>query len=1171
MTSMTSLAQATDTASIIRLRFGLTESKLQRVNELGVHPEIHPEVLVEAFYAWMAKQPWKAAFFPRGVPPTVRSAQTQYWVDFLSGQVDDTYVAGRIRVGATHARIDLPAVAYTTAMAFSQRWLIEAARTAGLEADALLETVTAVGALCQLDTALVMDAYHIHSRRRVQEQADRFSAINEETRRIVMAASEGDFSLRYEAREGEDGSLAKAINQMVAGLESTVRQARAIAEGDFTETVVPHSDHDALGQVLYDMTKKLREATAQTERDHWLREGRTRLSDEMRGELSMADLGRAVVQSLGRRLSAPVATLYVVIDDELRLAGTYGISTERAEPVVAMGDGLLGEAAASRETHYDIDISDAPVRGTYGMGEVSLGHLAIVPLVAGHKLTAVLQLATKEPLTEPARQLLAMVSESVAIAVRVANGRERMTGLLERSRQQSEELQAQAEALRTSNEELEERSEELARARVDLERRNAELVAHQEEVDRAKTQLERRAEELATASKYKSEFLANMSHELRTPLNSMLILASSLAENRAGNLEDKQVEAARIIHGGGQDLLRLIEDILDLSKVEAGKLVIDAAPVSLTQVLESMRSQLQPVADQRGLELRITAHSRAPSRLETDRHRLEQVLKNLLSNSLKFTRRGHVELKVGEERDGHFSIRVSDTGIGIPEAVLQDVFEAFQQGDGSTRRAHGGTGLGLTISRDLAQLLGGRIEVESREGEGTSFTVTLPIVFSSSSASAPPKVVANEAARTPNKAPPSGPRISAPPRPTTPAKVTPPMTILVVEDDPDFSRLVADVVEKAGYRALITDSGIEAVVLAHREAPNGILLDLGLPDLDGMAVLEQLKSSLGTRHIPVHILSGHDCEKDAFELGAVGFVRKPTAEQKLVEVVQNFEAHWGERAKRILVVEDDFASQMAIGELLSGDGVELEIVETTSEAREALAWSTFDCMVLDLGLPDQDGIDFLEQLPQDHPAVVIYTAQQLDDDALERINERTERVVVKGACSPDRLIDEVSLFLHQVDHELPEAQRDLLHELYDASDPLKGKRVMVVDDDIRNVFAMTDLFQRHEMEVVKAEHGEAALERLAEDADIDLVIMDVMMPVMDGLTAMREIRANAKYASLPIVAVTAKTLPEDRAACLEAGASDYVTKPTDPYNLIALARVLLFDASRRSRGLRRVS
>lgn len=1137
--------------------YGLGREDLERIARLSEHCD--PRALVDAFYVWLEDEPWHRRFFSTGVPSGVKSSQVHHWARFLEAVVDESYVSDRLAVGRTHARIDLPPDAFATAMSFSRRWL-------GGRAEAHIEdpreraaTIEAVAKLCELDSGLVMGAYFANARNALEAESIRVKSINQEIERVVSEAASGRFRSRYQPRGG-DASVAAAVNQMLDSFTATIEQVRAVVEGDYQREVAPRSDDDELGNALLELTRSLREAREETRRNDWLRDGQTELFERLRGELDPAELGRRLLEYLCPRLGIPVGVVYSAEADAdaLRRTAVYGIRREGVQVAIPFGEGLLGEAALQRRVQFDCNIAQTPVKTTFGLGEVQLDHLSIIPLVADERLCGILQLATQGPMDERSIEWLQLVVESIAISLDAADSRARMRALLEQSSRQSEELRAQAEELKASNEELEV-------ARTELYERNIDLKKQQVELESASTELEQRAAELDQASKYKSEFLANISHELRTPLNSMLLISEGMAANPQGNLDAHQLEALRLIHSGGQDLLRIISDILDLSKVEAGYLRIHPARFEVSDLLDNLRKQFEPVAKSSGLQLELETGPDTPTAMVTDVHRVEQILKNLLANALKFTPEGEVRLRVDAAGSGRVRFAVSDTGIGIPESQQRAIFEAFRQADGSDSRTYGGTGLGLTISRQLSELLKGQLTMSSEEGVGSEFVLELPVDGFEAEAASPPT------RPPPRRTPPR--RVAPPPAPVLPAR-DPEKTrdvhapkLLIAEDDPTFAQTLAGIAEQAGYQPVIAATGQEALVQADQLRPSGILLDLGLPDIDGMRVLEQLKSNLSTRHIPVHVVSGYECKAEVLQLGAVGFLSKPFEREAVERILERFQAIEGRARGRVLVVEDHEATQFAIRETLGDNQVDIHVVASGEAALEALKSLDFDCMVLDLDLPDMKGQELIERLPDPHPPIVVYTATDPSDEKLEELALHTKQVILKGARSPDRLLDEVSLFLHQVGSELAEPQRETLQRLYDPSAALDQRKVLVVDDDMRNVFALTHLLQQQGMHVLQAKNGEIALEKLDRHPDIDLVITDIMMPVMDGFELIRRVRKHTRHAGLPVIAVTAKSLPEDRDACLEAGANDYISKPMSPGNLLSLMRVLLYSGREAARGV----
>jgi CheY-like chemotaxis protein/nitrogen-specific signal transduction histidine kinase len=702
-----------------------------------------------------------------------------------------------------------------------------------------------------------------------------------------------------------------------------------------------------------------------------------------------------------------------------------------------------------------------------------------------------------------------------------------------------------------------------------LEEQSQHLAAQRDELNRAKLSVEAQARDLQQASQYKSDFLANMSHELRTPLNSSLILAKLLADNRDGNLSAEQVKFAETIHAAGNDLLALINDILDLSKIEAGKMEVRPERVRVSQLLENLSRTFQPVAGQKGLTYQAHAAPGAPEVLETDPQRLEQILKNLLGNALKFTEQGEVTLEVRAAPGAQVAFSVRDTGIGISPQQQEMIFEAFRQADGTTNRKYGGTGLGLSISRELARLLGGELSVESEVGRGSIFTVRVPLVYN---AAGVPERPAPAPSRSPEPLPapaPEPPRSAAAPRPRYVEDDRERLTgtrrvVLVVEDDEPFARILLDLAHQLNFHCLIAPSAEEALGLAAQFLPSAVILDIGLPDHSGLSVLDRLKQDARTRHIPVHVVSGGDYAQTALSLGAVGYMLKPVKREELEQAFHSLESRLTQKMRRVLVVEDDAVQLDSLQQLLRSQDVETAGVRTAAECLERLKTSTFDCMVLDLSLPDASGLSLLETLSREDrysfPPVIVYTGRDLTADEEQQLRRYSKSIIIKGAKSPERLLDEVTLFLHQVVSELPAEQQRMLEKARSRDAALEGRRILVVEDDVRNVFALTSILEPRGAEIRIARNGREALEALERyqhlpEQAADLVLMDIMMPEMDGLTATREIRKRSEWKRLPIIALTAKAMKDDQEQCLEAGANDYMAKPLDVEKLLSLVRV----------------
>jgi CheY-like chemotaxis protein len=652
-----------------------------------------------------------------------------------------------------------------------------------------------------------------------------------------------------------------------------------------------------------------------------------------------------------------------------------------------------------------------------------------------------------------------------------------------------------------------------------------------------------------------------MSHELRTPLNSALILAKILSDNKGGNLSDEQVRFARTISSAGNDLLAIINDVLDLSKVEAGKVELTAEPVTLATAVEQWSRTLQPLAQHKGLGFRVSVEAGAPRQILTDPHRLGQIIKNLLSNAIKFTERGEIALTVSAAPAHSVAFSVRDSGIGIPEHQREVIFEAFRQADGSTHRKYGGTGLGLTISRDLARLLGGDITVQSRAGEGSVFTLTLPLEFAGAVATASARVLAETAAPVARSAP------SAPAAPgieddrahlTADARL-----VLIIEDDLAFAAILRDMARETGFQCVVTNSAADGNAAALLYRPKAILLDMNLPDNSGLGVLDQLKRNPHTRHIPVHVVSVADYSHEALAMGAVGYALKPVKREQLIEALQRLEEKFSQNLRNLLIVEDDERQRDSLMQLLANGEVRIVAVPNAAEALAQLKGTTFDCMVLDLNLPDLSGYDLLQQMTEHDevafPPVIVYTGRALKREEEQSLRRFSKSIIIKDVRSPERLLDEVTLFLHQVESNLPADQQRMLKAARDRDATLEGRHILVVEDDVRNIFALTSLLEPKGAHIQIARNGREALEALAAAGDparaIDLVLMDIMMPEMDGITAMREIRKRPQWKRLPIIALTAKAMKDDQEKCLAAGANDYIAKPLDVEKLLSLVRV----------------
>ena len=797
-------------------------------------------------------------------------------------------------------------------------------------------------------------------------------------------------------------------------------------------------------------------------------------------------------------------------------------------------------------------------------------NIIVLPVLFEDQVKAVIELASISSFTTLQISFLEQLTTSIGIVLNSIEATMQTEGLLKQSQNLAGELQTQQKELQQTNDQLEQKAQQLAERNVEVERKN-------QEIEQARRALEEKASELALTSKYKSEFLANMSHELRTPLNSILILGQQLTENPDGNLTGKQVEFARTIHGAGTDLLNLISDILDLSKIESGTVSVDEEEVSVANLLDSIARPFRHEAENRGLSFNVQVDPLLGRSITTDSKRLQQVLKNLLSNAFKFTKDGGVQLNasaaVGGWSPEHgvlstapavIAFQVLDTGIGIPAEKQKIIFEAFQQADASTSRKYGGTGLGLAISRELSNLLGGEIQLRSTPGQGSSFTLYLPIKYVGPSTGLKPP--ANEGARPTVQAPAMLPRATADRIVDHVAddrlEIEPGESILlVVEDDPHYARVIMDLARDKGFKVLVAARGADALNLAQQFQPSAVSLDVFLPDMLGWTVLNQLKQNPLTRHIPVQIITLDEDRQHALARGAFSFVTKPTTTEGVDEALSRIKEYAKARRRRLLVVEDNPSEQLSIRELLGHDDIDIVTTGTGAEALRTLREEPCDCVVLDLRLPDMSGFEVLEAIRADGAIadvpVVVFTGRELSPEEDAQLHTMARSIVVKGVESPERLLDETALFLHRVVTDLPPEKQRMLERLNSSDEDLLNRTVLLVDDDARNIFALSSVLERRGMRVLTATTGTEAIDMVASTPELAIVLMDIMMPQMDGYQTMQAIRQRPELRRLPIIALTAKAMKGDREKCLEAGASDYLAKPVNTEQLLSALRMWL--------------
>ncbi|MDB5755123.1 MAG: hybrid sensor histidine kinase/response regulator, partial [Massilia sp.] len=964
--------------------------------------------------------------------------------------------------------------------------------------------------------------------------------------------------------------LTENVNQLAANLTNQMRAigevATAVTRGDLSRSI----QVEARGEVSYlkdninEMIRNLKETTQKNAQQDWLKTNLARFTRLLQGQRDLQAVTKLILSELAPLVSAHHGMFYMMdsqeMDARLRMIASYGYRSSRKLATSFLpGEGLVGQCALEKSRIWLTDVPRDYIVVSSGLGAAPPTNIVVLPILFEQQVKAVIEIASLDRFTETHLSFLDQLMESIGVVLNTIEANSRTESLLTQSQSLAQELQQ-------TNQELAEKARLLSEQNIEVERKNRE-------VEQAKLALEEKATQLALSSKYKSEFLANMSHELRTPLNSLLILAQQLSDNPEGNLSGKQVEFAKTIHGSGSDLLTLINDILDLSKIESGTVTLDVSEYRFSNLRNYVDRTFRHMAEAKHLGFTVELADALPTAVMTDTTRLQQVLKNLLSNAFKFTSNGHVALQISlvtsgwtsdhpnlVHADAVLAFSVKDTGVGIASDKLQLIFEAFQQADGSTARKYGGTGLGLSISRELARLLGGEIRVESVVNSGSTFTLFLPYNRAG--------FINYDQARQPQ------PVRMAPPaqvvyantvqleNETTTSLNTDTISVvdygsmlddrgliapgdpsvLIVEDDERFAEIVLEFAREKNFKGIVTHLGDSVLSMARDYLPSAILLDLDLPDIDGFTVLDRLKRDPSTRHIPVHVMSSLRERERALRQGAISYISKPVGREALQEEFTRIQKFLMGGKRSLLVVDDEKMQRDSIVSLIGDSDLRIVAVETGEAALEALRTSHFDCMVLDLTLPDISGFDLLDQIGKqpglrDLP-IVIYTAKELSRKEVTKLKRYAKTIVIKDARSPERLLDETALFLHRSHASLPELQRRMLEEIHAADGGLAGRKVLIVDDDLRNIFALSSLLERQQMHVSFAENGRDGIEVLEKDPTIEIVLMDIMMPEMDGYDTMRAIRRIPKFKSLPIITLTAKAMKGDRDKCIAAGASD---------------------------------
>jgi signal transduction histidine kinase/DNA-binding response OmpR family regulator/HAMP domain-containing protein len=1004
--------------------------------------------------------------------------------------------------------------------------------------------------------------------------------------------------------------LTDNVNQLAANLTTQVRAiadvATAVTKGDLTRSISVEASGElaSLKDNVNEMIRNLRDTTLKNAEQDWLKTNLAKFTRMLQGERDLTTVSNMILSEIAPLVNAQQGAFYMVESDRsepmLEMVASYAF-TERKHlnNRFRLREGLVGQVAYERKRILLTNVPGDYITISSALGEAPPLNIIVLPVLFEQEVKAVIELASFSRFSETHQSFLEQLTESIGIVLNTIAANMRTEGLLKQSQLLTSELQSQQEELRNTNDRLEQQaatlrqSEELLRQQQEalqktneeledkarlLELQKREVEAKNQEVSVAKTALEEKAEQLSLTSRYKSQFLANMSHELRTPLNSLLILSKLLTENPEGNLTDKQREFSKTIHAAGSDLLSLINDILDLSKIESGTVSLEVSSVAFKDLVDNMNRTFRQVAEERKLDFHVEVDPKLPLAIRTDSKRLQQVLRNLLSNAFKFTERGGVTLQIGSAegtplRAGSqwIAMSVTDTGIGIPEEKQRIIFEAFQQADGTTSRKYGGTGLGLSISREIARLLGGEIVVSSTPGSGSTFTLFVPVEppashgaagagasmrsngdgagqYSSSDDSAgsmirqPSAAMALSASLDDRHAITSGDRV-----------------VLIIEDDAMFASVLLELAREEGFRGLIAMDGASALALAHRYKPHAITLDIGLPDMDGWALLDLLKHDPRTRHVPIHVISVDDQKKRGLKAGAFGFLEKPVDREALMGALNRTKEFIDRPVKKLLLVEDDDNQRMSLSELMKSEQVDVTAVGTAESALEVIQTRQFDCAVVDLGLPDLPGAELIERIRKtkggEELPIVIYTGQDLTKSDERRLQGIAATLIVKGEGSSERLLNDTALFLHRTISAIPEEKHIIVERR--ANDSFDGRKVLIIDDDMRNIFSLTSALEQHGISVIFAENGLEGIEKLQANPDVDVALVDIMMPEMDGYETMREIRNIPRYRDLPLVAVTAKAMKGDREKCLEAGATDYVSKPVDIDQLLAVLRVQL--------------
>lgn len=998
----------------------------------------------------------------------------------------------------------------------------------------------------------------------------------------------------YELRRVLQLELEHKDKQITNRIDVIEDVATEIAQGNF-KVRVQDNEEDNLGKLseaLNKMAQSLDSAFEDLFSRDWIKTGVATLSEKMVGETEFNRLGQNIINFLSEYTNSHSGALYLVENGSLHLKNGYALPQQALGQVFNKGEGLAGQCAVSGKEIIITDIPENSIKLVYAAGEIKPRSIISIPAFFERELKAVIELASLKDFTSKEIEFLRAVTYNIGTAIENSQRRTRLLELFQETQAQTEELQAQhaeleqvnteleaqAQKLQVSEEELKVQQEELLQSNQELEERSTLLEEKNQLIVERNLEIQKKAEELEAATRYKSEFLANMSHELRTPLNSILLLSRLLAENNDSNLTAEQIEYARVIQSSGNGLLTLIDEILDLSKIESGKMKLEFNPVSLTEIADDMNAIFAPMAKEKNLKFSINVSEDVPPQIITDAQRLEQILKNLFSNALKFTARGSVIMDVTAVDNEQINFTVRDTGIGIPQDKQKIVFDAFQQADGSTRRKYGGTGLGLSICRQLAKLLGGEIKLQSEPGKGSEFTVTIPVKggnpiqtenvdnIQNSYASIINNFSSPTVQQTASQDIPGGGMIATEIPSGVPDdrdNIQPgDKVILIIEDDVNFAQTLLSFAQRKGYKTVVAVRGDHGVQLAAKYKPMAILLDIVLPVKNGWQVMDDLKNNLQTRHIPVHMMSSLPYKEESLSKGALDFISKPVAFEKLPGLFESIEQALARGPKKILIVEENAKHAQALCYFLESYHINALCTDDIEKAIKGLQNESSDCVVLDLGIINEKVYEGLERIKEqsglEQLPIIIFTGKNLSKTEEQRIKQVADSIVVKTANSYKRILDEIALFLHIVEESSPKSQQRP-NKVNALSEVLENKTVLIADDDVRNIYSLTKALEAHRMNVLSATDGKEALEMLKENPRVNIVLMDMMMPEMDGYEATQEIRKIPQYRNLPVLAITAKAMYGDREKCIQAGASDYISKPVDIDQLISLLRVWLYD------------